>query len=55
LNMMKNTNLDNYEIAFQLNYSDESSLARIFRKELGYNPTVARKHLVTRSPEELLT
>jgi AraC-like DNA-binding protein len=55
LNMMKNTNLDNYEITFQLNYRDESSLARIFRKELGYNPTVARKHLIAHNPEELLT
>lgn len=54
LNLMKNTNLDNSEIAFQLNYSDESSLARIFRKELGYNPTRARKELITLSLEELL-
>jgi len=55
LNIMKNTNLDNSEIALQLNYSDESSLARIFRKELGYNPTTARKYLIALSAEELLT
>jgi AraC-like DNA-binding protein len=52
--MMKNTNLDDTEIAFQLEYSDESSLARIFRKELGCNPTEARNRLLTQSPEELL-
>ncbi len=55
LNMMKNTNLDNTEIALQLNYSDESSLARIFRKELGYSATEARKRLAEHSPEELLS
>ena len=55
LNMMQNTNLDNTEISLQLNYSDETSLARIFRKELGYNPTEARKRLIRYSPEELLT
>lgn len=55
LNMMQNTNFDNTEIALQLNYSDENSLARIFRKELGYNPTEARKRLIKHSPEELLT
>jgi AraC-like DNA-binding protein len=52
--MMKHTNLDDTEIAFQLQYSEESSLARVFRKELGYNPTEARKRLVAESPEELL-
>jgi AraC-like DNA-binding protein len=55
LNMMQNTNLDNTEISLQLNYSDENSLARIFRKELGYSPTEARKRLIKHSPEELLT
>jgi AraC-like DNA-binding protein len=54
LKMMQNTNLDNTEISFQLNYSDETSLARIFRKELGYSPTEARKRLNKYSPEELL-
>lgn len=52
--MMKHTNLDDTEIACQLEYSEESSLARVFRKELGYNPTEARKRLVAESPEELL-
>ncbi len=57
LNLMKKTNLDNTEIALQLNYSDASSLARIFRKELGYSPAEARKHLTKtkNSPKELLT
>lgn len=54
LKMMQNTRLDNTEISLQLNYSDETSLARIFRKELGYSPTEARKRLSTYSPEELL-
>lgn len=54
LRMMRHTNLDNVEIAIQLNYSEESSLARDFRKELGYNPTEARKRLVEQSPEALL-
>jgi AraC-like DNA-binding protein len=54
LNLMKNTNLDNTEIAMQLDYSDTSSLARIFRKELGYSPSETRKRLTLYSPEELL-
>lgn len=55
LNLMKYTNLDNTEIALQLDYSDASSLARIFRKELGYNPGEARKRLIKSNPIELLT
>jgi transcriptional regulator GlxA family with amidase domain len=55
LNMMKNTDLDNTEIAFQLHYTDASSLARIFRKELGYSLSEARKHLIENSPMEILT
>lgn len=54
LRLMQHTNLDNVEIAVQLNYSEESSLARDFRKELGYSPTEARKRLVEQSPEALL-
>lgn len=54
LNMIKNTNLDNTEIALELDLADESSLARIFRKELGCNMTEARKRLVRHSPEELM-
>jgi transcriptional regulator GlxA family with amidase domain len=57
LNLMKSTSLDNTEIALELDYSDVSDLARIFRKELGYNPTEARKRLsrTKKSPKELLT
>jgi AraC-like DNA-binding protein len=55
LTMMKNTDLDNTEIAIQLQYSDQSSLARIFRKELGYSPGEARRRLAMQSPETLLT
>ncbi len=54
LRLMQHTNLDNVEIAVQLNYSEESSLARDFRKELGYNPTEARQRLAEQSPEALL-
>jgi AraC-like DNA-binding protein len=54
LTLMRNTSLDNVEIALQLDYGDESSLARIFRKELGYSPSEARKRLVHLTPEELL-
>lgn len=54
LRMMQHTNLDNTEIALQLNYSEESSMARDFRKELSYNPTQARQLLADHTPEELL-
>ena len=54
---MKSTNLDNTAIALQLDYSDGSSLARIFRKEIGYSPNEARKLLATANsnPQELLS
>ncbi len=52
--MMQHTNLDNTEIALQLNYSEESNLARDFRSELGYSPTEARRRLIQHTPEELL-
>lgn len=54
LRMMKHSALENTEIAIQLNYSEESNLARDFRKELGYSPSEARRKLTVRSPEELL-
>jgi AraC-like DNA-binding protein len=54
LRLMKHTNFDNTEIALHLNYSEESSMARDFRKELDYNPTEARRRLVSHSPEELM-
>lgn len=54
MRMMQHTNLDNMDIALQLDYSEESSMAREFRKELGYSPTEARAHLTKHSPEELL-
>ena len=54
LRMMQNTALDNTEIALQLNYSEESSMARDFRKELGYDIKEARHRLANRTPEELL-
>lgn len=54
LRLMRHTNLDNTEIALFLDYSEESNIARDFRKELGYSPTRARQHLVEQTPEELL-
>lgn len=54
LNLMKNTNLDNTEIALKLRYSEENSLYRIFNKELGISPSSARKQLIHKNPEELL-
>jgi AraC-like DNA-binding protein len=53
LRMMQHTNLDNLDIALQLNYSEESSMARDFHKELGCSPTEARVLLTNQSPEEL--
>lgn len=54
LRMMQHTTLDNLEIALQLDYSEESSMAREFRKELGHSPNEARNRLSEQSPEELL-
>lgn len=54
LGMMKHTNLGNTDIALQLCYSEESSVAREFRKELGYGPIEARLRLTQQTPEELL-
>ncbi len=52
--LMHRTSLDNTEIALQLNYSEESNMARDFRKELNYSPGEARKLLIHHPPEELL-
>ncbi|MEJ2613570.1 MAG: AraC family transcriptional regulator [Ignavibacteriaceae bacterium] len=54
LYMMQNTNLKNLDITMQLNYSEESSMARDFRKELGCCPNEARKRLTEQNPEDLL-
>jgi transcriptional regulator GlxA family with amidase domain len=54
LHMMKHTNLRNAEIAFGLSYTEESSMARDFHKELGYCPNEARRRLTEQSPEEVL-
>ncbi|MGH7596289.1 MAG: helix-turn-helix domain-containing protein [bacterium] len=54
LRLMQKTTLDNVEIAQQLNYSEESNMARDFRKELGYCPTEAQRQLTLQSPEDLL-
>lgn len=54
LRMMQHTNLDNTDIAFQLCYGEESSMARDFQKELGYSPNEARRRLTQQRPEEIL-
>lgn len=54
LRLMQYTNLDNAEIALQLNYSEKSSMARDFRKELLCSPNEARKSLAIHTPKELL-
>ena len=54
LRMMQHTNLDNLDIALQLNYTEQSSMARDFHKELGCSPSEARVLLTNHSPEELL-
>lgn len=54
LHMMQHTNLNNLDITIQLDYSEESSMARDFRKELGYCPNEARKRLTEHNPEDLL-
>jgi len=54
LQMMQHTNLDNIDIAMQLDYSEESSMAREFRKELGCCPNEARLRLNEQSPKEIL-
>ena len=47
------TNLDNTEIALLLNYTEESSLARDFRKVLNLSPTEVRKTLSISNPLNL--
>ncbi len=54
LHMMRYTDLDNTEIALQLNYSEESNMARDFRKELSCSPSEARRQLLQLSPADIL-
>lgn len=54
LRMMEHTDLDNTEIALHLNYSEESSMARDVRKELGCGCNEARKRLTKHTPIDLL-
>ena len=54
LRMMKHTNLDNLDIALHLNYTEQSSMARDFHKELGCNLSEARMLLTNKSPEDLV-
>jgi AraC-like DNA-binding protein len=54
LNLMKNTRLDNIEIALMLGYRHESSLFKAFQKELGYPPSQARENLSKANPQKLL-
>ena len=54
LRMMQHSNLDNLDISLQLNYTEQSSMARDFHKELGCSPSEARVMLIKHSPEHLL-
>lgn len=54
LTAMRNTRLDNTQIALWLRYEEGGSLARIFRKELGCSPSEARRRLASTTPEALL-
>lgn len=54
LRMMRHIGLDNTEIALHLNYSEESSMARDFRKELDCSPGEARERLANHSPVEIM-
>lgn len=54
LHLMQHTNLDNTEIALQLGYSEESSMAREFRKTLGCSPGEVRRRLTDHPVDELL-
>lgn len=51
--LLEKTDFDNTEIALQLNYSEEGSMARDFRKELNITPNEARKKLLAYPPEQL--
>ena len=54
LYLMQHTNFDNSDIAMKLHYSEESSLARDFRKALKCNPDEARQLLTHQTREKLL-
>jgi len=51
--LMQHTNMDNKDISRELNYCEESSMARDFHKEIGINPSKAREELIKHNPEEL--
>ena len=53
LKLLCETNLDNYDIALKLNYTEESNMARDFRKELHICPAEARKRLALMKPKYL--
>lgn len=54
LRLMQLTDFDNSEIALLLNYSEEGSMVRDFRKELGYTPNKARELLTNQKPGDML-
>lgn len=54
LNLMKYSQLDNIEIAIKVGYSDENSMSRLFRKELGHSPTNIRRKITETTPEKIL-
>jgi len=54
MRLMNRTSLDNTDIALHLDYSEGSSMARDFRKELGYSPNEARRLLAKKNAGELM-
>ncbi len=54
INLLYKTNLDNTQIAIEVSYTEESSMARDFRVVIGMNPGDVRIMLARMSPKELL-
>jgi AraC-like DNA-binding protein len=53
LSLLNKTTLDNYEIALQLNYANETNMTRDFKKVLNITPYEAKKQFVDYTPEQL--
>ncbi len=53
LKLLYETKFDNLDIAFNLNYTEESNMARDFRIELHICPNEARRRLAVMNPKQL--
>ncbi len=54
MNLLYKTKYNNSEIAFKINYTEESSMARDFRVVLGLCPNETRIKLLVLTPKEIL-